>query len=170
MHNLLLRIERAATVVSVVAIVVMMLVTSYDAFARYALGAPLPWSFQITSYYLLATAIYFSLSATFEKGDHISIDAFRNVMPPGLVRLSDSVWSLLSAGVFGVIAYGAATSMIHAYKSSEFLPGHIRWPVWLAILPIVFGSGLLTLRLLVYAGGLISGRTAPKLTHGDEAV
>lgn len=169
MKTLLARLEQIALGLSILAIVAMMLLTTYDAVARYALGKPLSWAFQLTTYYLLASATYFALSATLARGDHISIDALRLVLPTSFLRYSDAFWSVAAAAVMGVIVYGATDGLLHAYRRSEFLPGDIMWPVWLAILPIALGSGVMVLRLVINAWGLLF-ENAPIEIHHEEDV
>lgn len=167
MKKLLATLERISLALSVLAIVAMMVLTAWDATGRYLFGKPLSWAFQLTTYYLLASATYFALSSTLARGDHIAIDALRLLLPAGFLRFSDALWSLSAALVMAIIAWGAALSMQHAWTTSEFLPGDIMWPVWLAILPIVLGSAVMVLRLLMNAWELVVENT-PLATHSEE--
>ncbi|MEP3330338.1 TRAP transporter small permease [Sedimentitalea sp.] len=132
-----------------------MFVVSYDAVARYAMNAPIPWAYELISYYLLVAAIYFSVSYTFKSGDHINIDLFRRFMSNRLTAMLDVIWSLLAAAVFGLISFGAWEAIAHAINKNEFLPGYITWPAWPAFLPIAIGGGAVTLRLVVHAFSLL---------------
>jgi TRAP-type C4-dicarboxylate transport system permease small subunit len=165
-----LLLERIAMGISALVVVMMMLLTSYDAVGRYILGAPLPWAFQLTTYYLLVFAMYFALSSTFQHGDHISIHVFRHIIPTRLLRLSDSVWCLMSAAAFAAMAYGSWNAMVHAYTVTEFMPGNIMWPAWLSFLPIVIGSALIALRLIVHAYNLTFRGMSPQATHEEEVI
>jgi TRAP-type C4-dicarboxylate transport system permease small subunit len=163
--------ERVCMAIAVLAVVVMMLVTSYDAAARYVFHAPLPWAFQLITYYLLGTALYLAVSATFAHGDHINIDLFRHYIPSRMRAVIDAVWSTLSACVFGVIAWGGLTTLLHAYERNEFLPGYFVWPAWLAYLPIALGAGLTALRLAHHAAKLaVRGEDRHVATPGAEHV
>jgi TRAP-type C4-dicarboxylate transport system permease small subunit len=142
--------------VALVTVAIMMIVISYDSISRYLLNSPLPWAFQVVSYYLMIIALYFAIPSTFTHGDHVSIDLFREKFSKRVRVSLDVVWSVMSACVFGIIAYASGTAMTHAYASNEFLPGHILWPVWLSLLPIVIGTALTALRLLHHAGRLIA--------------
>ncbi len=170
LQRAMLWIERIAIAVAVAAIVAMMLITSWDAIGRYILGSPLPWAFQVTTYYLMATSLYLAIASTFHHGDHISIDMFRDKIPKRLLIVTDSISCLLAAGVFGIIAYGAWLELIHAYATRTFLPGNILWPAWLAFLPVAVGSCLVVARLIVHVIGLISGAETPFVGPEEEAL
>lgn len=167
MQKVLSRLEQIALALAVIAILTMMFLTAWDAIGRYLLGKPLSWAFQLTTYYLLASATYFALSATLTKGDHIGIDALRIFLPKSFLRFSDALWSLAAAVVLGIITWGSIDALKHAWKTQEFLPGDIMWPVWLAILPIILGCAVMMLRLLSNAWGLIVHNT-PLPSHSEE--
>lgn len=159
-------IESASQAAAVLCVAMMMLIVSFDAIARYALNAPLPWSFELISYYLLTATAYFALSATFRTGDHISIDLFRTLMSRRFRAVIDAVWSVLGAGVFGIITYGAWIEMSHAIARGDFFPGFITWPVWPAYLPILVGGVVLTARLVLHAWVLlVEGRDEDVSDH-----
>lgn len=161
MARLISLLETIAVRLAALCIVVIMLIVSTDAIARYLLRAPLPWAFDLISYYLLIAAIYFAISATFRTGDHISIDLFRSLMSPRVRNILDIAWCLMAALAFALIAFGAWEEMSRAYQNRQFLPGYFAWPAWASYPPIVFGSAILVVRLLHHAYIL--------LMHGEDA-
>lgn len=168
MSKTILILERLTLALAVFCVAAIMLIVSWGAVSRYAFRAPLPWAFELITYYLLIAATYFAVSATFQQGDHINIDLFRGMMPPRLRAGLDVVWTLLAAAIFAIITYGAWSEMTHAYARNEFLPGYITWPAWVSYIPIVLGFGLLVLRLLAHALVLaIHGRDPEVLEHTD---
>lgn len=161
MGKVITGIERLALRIAAICVIAIMLIVSVDAASRYALHRPLPWAFDLITYYLLIAALYFAMSATFRSGDHINIDLFRNMMPRRLRNTLDVIWGLLAAGAFALIAFGAAEEMAKAYANREFLPGYIAWPAWASYPAIAIGTGLLCLRLLHHCFKL--------LVHGEDA-
>ncbi len=151
MSAIIYRLERIGLGIAVICVALIMFIVSYDAVARYVLRAPLPWAFELITYYLLIAATYLAVSATFQQGDHINIDLFRTMMSKRLRAILDVIWSALAAAIFAIITYGSTVEMIHAWQRNEFLPGYITWPAWLSYLPIVLGFGLLVLRLVAHA-------------------
>ena len=161
-------LERLSLGVAVVTGILMMLIVSYDAISRYAFNAPLPWAFEIITNYMLITALYMAAPATFTNGDHINIDLFRQMLPEWLAARLDTVWILLSAAVFALVAYGAWREMMRAVARNAFLPGYFTWPLWVAYLPILVGASILVLRLVVHGLTLLAlGRDQSVIAHGD---
>lgn len=144
-------LEQMALGVAVTCVVIMMLIVSYDAFSRYAFNAPLPWAFDVVSYYLLSASVYLAVSATFRSGDHINIDLFRMWIRPQLRARLDAVWGIMAAGAFAIITYGCAQQAIKAFKQGSFLTGYILWPAWIPYAVIAVGCTILTLRLVVHS-------------------
>jgi TRAP-type C4-dicarboxylate transport system permease small subunit len=140
-------LEQAATAFAGLCVIIIMLVISYDAIARYLLHAPLPWAFDLVTYYLMIVAIYFALSPTFRHGDHLNIDIFQMMLPRRVRVWTDFVCTLLAAAAFAVITYGTWMNVVEAYENNEFLPGIIVWPAWLSHLPVPIGTALIFLRL-----------------------
>lgn len=143
--------------IAVVATVITMITASYDAIARYLFNAPLSWGFEFIAYYMLVVIPYFSLSATYSAGDHLRFDLIHQKLPSKFRNMTDFISTLATAVVFTVIGYAAWAHVIEAYESNAFIPGIIMWPVWLSYLPIVIGTGLLVLRLIIECYSLASG-------------
>lgn len=148
MELVIRRLEQVAMGIAVLCMVIIMLTISYDAIARYVFNSPLPWAFDLVTYYLMITAVYGALASTFTHGDHVAITLFQPMIPRRLRIVIESVCSVLVAIVFLVIAYGAGHATHEAYLRNEFLPGYIVWPAWLSQLPVPIGCALLALRLL----------------------
>jgi TRAP-type C4-dicarboxylate transport system permease small subunit len=147
MENIVRWLEQAAMGFAVLCVTIIMFVISYDAISRYLLNAPLPWAFDLVTYYLMIIAIYFALSPTFRDGDHLNINIFQVMFTKRIRAWTDIVFSLLAAAAFAILAYGTSLNVIEAYETNEFLPGIIIWPAWLSHLPIPVGTALLVLRL-----------------------
>jgi TRAP-type C4-dicarboxylate transport system permease small subunit len=169
MATLIKRLERIAMFGAAACVSALMLVVSYDAISRYLLGAPLQWAHEVVTLYLLVSAVYLALSATYSHGDHISIDLFQAKMPHWLRVGLDIVCSSLTIGAFTLILYRSSSHMIEAYVRKEFMPGYIVWPIWLSYLPVVIGSALLVLRLLHHSGMLAANGEDPNVASGGEA-
>lgn len=144
-------LDTAVMGVAALAVLVMMVIVSYDAISRYVFNAPLIWAFEIIAYYLLGFALYFAVSPTFSNGDHISIDMFRAMFPVRLRDWLDVLWCLLAAAAFAAIAYAAWHELQVTAARRRFFPGLLRWPAWISYVPIVVGCSVVTLRLTFHA-------------------
>lgn len=168
MRKLLIFVEELSLAIAVICVAAIMFIVSCDAFARYALHSPLPWAFELITYYLMIATVYFALSSTFRNGDHINIDLFRVHIPPVLRSRLDAVWSLLAAVIFAIMTDGAWEELTRAYEQKEFLPGYIAWPAWVSYAPIVIGCAIMTLRLVLYAYmNLVHGKDTDVIEHGE---
>lgn len=141
-------LENCAVHAAAACVTIIMLIVSADAMARYLLDSPLSWTYEVIVYYLLAAALYLAIASTFSGGDHISISLFRGLLPQKLRNMFEIVWGIMAATVFALIAFYSAKEMLVAFSEHEFLPGYIPWPAWASYPPIVFGTLMLTLRLL----------------------
>lgn len=151
MATLIGRLERATLGAAGLAVVLLMLVISYDAIGRYVFNSPLPWAAEVATNYLMILASYGALSATFQRGDHIHIDLIQRRLSQKLRARMEVIYSLLGAIVFCIIVRGSWKNMVEAFVGKEFVPGYIMWPAWPSHLLIVVGSAVLVLRLLHHA-------------------
>lgn len=140
--------ERALMACAVLASVAVMFIASYDAVARYFFHSPLQWSFQFITYYMLVLIPYFALSSTFMAGDHLNFYLIEEKLPAGVRSAVRFLTAILAAGFFLLVAYGAWTHVLEAYRQKQFIPGNIMWPVWLSYLPVFIGAGFFVLRLV----------------------
>jgi len=163
------RLEQVAAAIAVFCIVTIMLVISADAILRYAFHAPLPWAFELVTYYLMVGAVYGALSSTFTHGDHVSITLFRDMVPAWLHRWAEGRCSILAAIVFALIAWGTWHITVEAYTRHEFLSGYIVWPAWLSQLPVPVGCLLITLRLSHHAWTLLAHGSGPNVAEFHKA-
>lgn len=168
MNTIITWLERLGLALAVLSVAAIMLIVSYDAFARYAFRAPLPWAFELIRLYLMLAAAYFALSSTFRTGDHIAVDLFRPHIPRAIRARLDAVWALMAALVMAIIAYGAWGELTHAIRRNEFVFGYIAWPAWPSYAPVFLGFALLTLRLVFHGiTRLIFGEDETATQTGD---
>lgn len=147
MEHLIRRIEQVMMFIAVVCMVAIMLTVSGDALGRYLFRAPIPWAFEVVSYYLMIIITYFALSSTFQHGDHIGVDLVYNRFGRRGKAWARILGAALSIVLFALIAWGAWETMTSLFRRNAFLPGYIPWPAWLSHLPIPLGAAALVLRL-----------------------
>lgn len=168
MSKILDTIDSIIMSLAMLCVALIMFIVSYDAFARYAFGAPLPWTFDVISHFLLTASVFFAASMTFKEGDHINIDLFRPAIPRALRIRLDGFWCLLAAIAIGIMTYGSYKEAFKAWNRGSFLTGYILWPAWVPYALIALGCALLTIRLLVGAlPALLAGRDTVT-THSPE--
>lgn len=161
-------VERLALLLAVLCVAAIMFIVSYDAFSRYVFRAPLPWAFDVVSYYLLSASVFFAASAAFRSGDHINIDLFRANFRPAIRARIDAIWCLMASGAFAVMTYGAYLEAAKALRRGSFLTGYILWPAWIPYAVISVGCAILALRLVLQAVSLFVNGETEKNTPAEE--
>lgn len=160
---LLDQIDRVARFFGSIVMFSIMVIVFFDVGFRYFLNAPLAWSFDLISVYLMAAIFFLPLADTFRRNHHIAVDLF-------LVRMRrvHQRWSRLLAHVLASIAFCWITleawrRTMEQYAAGDVLAGSIPWPTWAATALVVFGAGLLSVRLIVGTVALLLA-----LVRGDE--
>ncbi len=155
-------IERLFALFAALILVFVMLTVSLDVVMRYAFNRPLGWTYDLISLYLMTALFYLVLSRAFAEGAHISVDILEGRFPTSVRRVCHGTVALVSASIFGVIAWLVAGRTWDDFVSGAATSGAILWPTWLSEILVPVGAGLLTLRLLLHAaahfGSLATGR------------
>lgn len=71
-------------------LVPLVLATTWEVVSRYALNAPTIWAYEV-GYTLTGSHFMLALAYTLRQGEHIRIDVFSGMMPPGVRRVIDMV-------------------------------------------------------------------------------
>jgi TRAP-type C4-dicarboxylate transport system permease small subunit len=169
MHLIIRRIEQVAMFVAGTCVVLIMLIVSVDAVGRYVFNSPLRWGYDLVTYYLMIAAVYFALSSTYQRGDHIAVDVVKHLFSLRFRWWLDISSSVVATIVFAVIAYASLNAMLDAYGRRDMIPGVVLWPAWLSYAPIPVGSALLVWRLLHHSVMLARFGRDPHVTSDSEA-
>lgn len=117
-------------VLAAMLLVPLVLATTWEVFARYALGAPTIWAYEV-GYSLTGAHFLLALAYTLRQGEHIRIDVFSAAMPPAVRRTIDV---LAYAAVLPILVW--ITWTLGAYALSGFARGEtsgqsaLNLPVW----------------------------------------
>ncbi len=140
-------LETAAMAGAGALLVVMTLVATTDAALRYAVNAPLTWSYDLISLYLLTGVFYLGLSNTLRVDGHISVDILHNRMSARMRHASLVGGYALALFAFAIMTRAVAERAIEAYSNDEAIVGSLLWPTWIAGAMVTLGLGLTGLRL-----------------------
>lgn len=148
---------RLCGALSTALIVVILAVISYAIVQRYVLGTPLLWADELNGY-LLVAMVMLGAAEALRRGDHIAIDLIASRMTRGGAALL-SVWGNLAVIAFSaVLGWSAWESIAFAYDFGSYSPGHMEIAMWIPMIPILAGSGLLVLTALVRILEAVSGK------------
>ena len=149
--RLLRAIERGFALLAAVSAFVIMVIIVFDVVLRYFFHAPLSWATELIGWFLMVLMFYGALSGAFTNNSHVRVDILLEYCSLPLQRLLETAICLLSAPVFGFIAYLAAARAWQSFANDEVLSGLIAWPTWPPPAFAAIGAGLLTMRLLFNA-------------------
>ncbi|HLT79254.1 MAG TPA: TRAP transporter small permease [Ferrovibrio sp.] len=140
----------------------VMAVCVCDVVLRYFLNAPLLWSFDLITIYLLSGIYFFALTSTDDHGDHIAVDFFYLVFPTHIRRVISFVADLIVFVAVAIMTIGIFDRLLDAIQFGDMFNSAIVAPVWTSLIapPI----GLLAYCLLL-AHRLITLRSA---YHADQ--
>ncbi len=163
-------LERVGLFVAGLAFAAMMLVTVADVVLRYALNAPLSWTFELISSYLMVGAFFLAVSATQARRQHVYVDILARHLPERL-RCALAVASGCAVILlFALIWWTGAEGFLSAWQKNLVMDGEIPWPRWPTYLLIPVGLGLMLPRLVLeLAGDAIAAVTGDLRTASEGA-
>lgn len=142
-------IEKLFMLLAALATGAIMVIVSLDTVLRYSFHAPLTWSIDIVSHYLMVALFYLAVSYAFEKGDHIRMLAFRRLVGARVMAFIDAVIYACVAFIFATIGTRMFATMLHQWQAGESFIGVYRYPSWITSAPLALGCLLLVARLAV---------------------
>ncbi|MBS3997868.1 MAG: TRAP transporter small permease [Hydrogenophaga sp.] len=158
------------TVVSGLAIALMMLHITLDVVARNFFNYPLPGTITIVSYYYMAIAAFMPLAFAEQKQAHISVEVVTERLPPWLQKHLAGWMLLFSAAVFALLTVRSWQEAMGKYGiKASIVQGEDSLPVWPTYFVLPLGCCLMFLvvvyKFTVYLtrqpSGLDTERAAP---------
>jgi TRAP-type C4-dicarboxylate transport system permease small subunit len=146
-------IEKAGIAVAGVLMFAIMIVVVTDVVMRYFFNAPLSWSYELISLYLMVGLFFFSLSDTLANHAHVAVDILHLYMSERMRHAAELVGYVLSTPVFAIVFYLSAVTTWESFQGGDVLAGHIPWPTWVAQICVPIGVGVLVLRMALRAVG-----------------
>ena len=98
---------------------------------------------------LLVVTVFLGLGPAVRNGDHISVDLFRNLLPPSIRRAGDAISAVVSFLVYVLIAYAGIYAAQKSLKTGEFANGPVPYPLFPARTALAVGAGLAAIAALV---------------------
>lgn len=154
------KLETIAMYGAGVGLAAMMLITVVDVLLRYALNAPLGFSQEVITHYLLPAAFFLALADTLREDGHIKITLVDRFVSTRARWLMSVVGHVLSAALFAVIAWHGIEATLDAWRAGNTYPGYILWPTWISLILVPIGVVLLEARVLQRLATLITQRKA----------
>ena len=151
MNALLRAIERVTGSVGVMAsfaLVPLVLATCYEVFARYAMGAPTVWAYEV-GYILTGTHFLLGMAYTLKAGEHIRIDIFSAKFPPRLRAMIDLLGYAVTLPLMIWVTYALGQHLLTGYLRNEHSgQSAMNLPVWPFRLVFLIAFALFALQIL----------------------
>ncbi|WP_260287169.1 TRAP transporter small permease [Peribacillus aracenensis] len=147
--NLFDKVDSVIFFVAQIAVFIMMILISADAFMRYVFNQSIVGAYQFSEKYLMVILVFLSISYVWKLGGHIRIDLLTQFMPNKLVKVLDILYTLAAACLIFLIGYQAMISTQEAYINNYVAAGLIPWPTWLSWVWVLIGPYIFTIRLLL---------------------
>jgi len=141
------RFSRWMTLVSALALIIIMVVTSADVLMRRFLNKPITGSLEISTS-LLIVVIFCCVAWVMTEKGHIIVDIFSDRYPKKVREVITSIALFLSMITVGLICWGSINFGLQQYRIGE-VTVLIGLPVAPFIFVLAFGSGLFGLVILI---------------------
>ncbi|WP_163851881.1 TRAP transporter small permease [Pseudooceanicola aestuarii] len=147
-------VVKVITWTGMVAIILMMTQITADVAGKLLFNQPLPGTIALVSNYYMVFVAFIPLAFVETRNGHITVEVVTEFLPRHVQRHLYSWTYLLSAVVFGLLAYQTGKEAMTSYAAGTFMVEQqikvITWPSYF-LLPV--GCGLMTL-VVVYRWGL----------------
>jgi TRAP-type C4-dicarboxylate transport system permease small subunit len=142
--------NRAGSVLSQAAIVLMMLLISADIAGRSAFGVPVLGAYELSEF-LMGMTVFAGIGYVQARKEHLTIDLVTSRLPRGVVARLDLVHAAAGVLLYGLIAWQGLLGAWYAYEIGDRTAGLVRIPYWPAKAIVPLGAALLTLQIVADA-------------------
>lgn len=155
-------IDGAAVLLACIALFSLMSLVVSDVALRYFANAPLTWSYEVISNFLMPGLFFLSVSHTLKSNAHVAVDIVHNYLGDRTRYVLEAITSVVICPVFAIIAYYALQSTLEQFSSGDVLTSGLELPSWTTSFLSPLGFALLALRTGLNALGYIGSLIAPR--------
>ena len=134
----------------------LMLVVVADVSLRYLFNAPLQWSYEVVSSYLMPGLFFMAVSHTLKANAHVAVDILHNYVRRNTRYVFEALTSVLAVPVFALCAWVSAQRTWADLEAASTSTSGLAVPTWTISILLPIGFGMLTLRLAVNAYGYLA--------------
>ena len=160
---------RALLVVSGYTILAIALLGAADVALGNVAGRPIPGSYELSEagHVIL---VFFALAAIQQRGAHIRVDIFLNMMGPVTRRLAEGLMLAIGTAAFGYMTWRAYALVDHSVSVREFSSGQIPFPVYPIKIGMQVATAVTTLEFARQLVRLVIGHPWRFAPHAPEPV
>lgn len=146
-------VDTALMSVGCLMLFVLMLIVVADVTLRYLFNAPLQWSYEIISSYLMPGLFFLAASHTLRAHGHVCVDIVHNYVGRRTRYAFETVSSLLATPVFALATWLSAANTWKDLMAGAESSSGLGLPTWTISVLLPIGFGMLTLRLALHTYG-----------------
>lgn len=162
------RLSLVCGVLAAVLLIAACLVVCQMVFVRYVLNGSTIWQTEFVLYSVVAATLLGSPYVLAARG-HVSVDLLENTLRPRARRVQRVAAALMGAAFCAVLAWSGSRYFHEAWAGGWVTESVWAPPLWIVLLPLPVGLGLLTLQYVVDIIGIATGRElAPQGTASAE--
>jgi TRAP-type C4-dicarboxylate transport system permease small subunit len=140
--------EYAGMAVALLALLLMMLGITADAFGRYFLHSPIKGQYEFTALYLMVMLSFLGLARSQAMGGHIAIPILEEALARVPLQLPQRLTALIAACAFAMLTWVTGHAALERIAARTTTFGAGQFPTYLSYCWVPIGTGLLTLRLI----------------------
>jgi TRAP-type C4-dicarboxylate transport system permease small subunit len=149
MDKILLKIEKVFLVVGMVALFLMMALTTVDAVCRYLFNAPITGAYEVTEKYLMLFSIFLGVSYTYRGSGLIRVTILMDRLPQKAKILINHFAQLFAIVYCGILVVGTYQYATRLYGHGTTLGSLYFLPQWIGAAAIPMGLALMGVFLLI---------------------
>ncbi|MGM0915098.1 MAG: TRAP transporter small permease [Pseudomonadota bacterium] len=145
-----------------IAILLMVIHVTLDVILRSTLSVSVPATLETVTRYYLITLALLPLAWVEWRKEMIAVEALESLMSPILIRISDVLVSLLSAGVYLVLMVATWTKAMEQFQVGSYVMSlNFPMPVWPTYFALPVAFCLAAIVCIVRIPLLVSGTGTP---------
>jgi TRAP-type C4-dicarboxylate transport system permease small subunit len=149
MGKWLLKIDRVLMMLAMVALFVMMCLTTVDAVCRYLLNSPITGAYEVTEKYLMLMSIFLGMSFTYRGAAFIRVTILMDRLPNWAKIPINHLAQVFSIVYCGILLVGTFQYAERLYEHGTTLGSIYSLPQWIGAAFIPVGLFLLGLFLVI---------------------
>jgi TRAP-type C4-dicarboxylate transport system permease small subunit len=130
-----------------VAILLCMLLTTFDLLARKFFNFSIPSLYEFTEDYLMVGLVFLTVSYVYRIGGHVRVTLLEKYFPPFFKKPLEKVLKVLSFILFLFIGLKGWEVTVRAYQLQEVSSSVLAYPLWPALFMVPLGSAILLIRI-----------------------
>lgn len=148
-HRILGRAIDVATIISAIALVLMMVHITADVGAKFVFSSPLPGTIAIVSTYYMVAVVFLPLAFAERRNNHISVEVLVERLPQLAQYRLNAGATLYSAIIFGLLTWrGLQEALRKTDVGSFIIEQDVRIDTWPAYYLLPLGAGLIVAALV----------------------